>query len=148
MLEIAASVAAEKLNCLKVAGEGIIEPKSSVELEGRAGDKLQLAPSSCGFHTGGSGNAGDVVRSGQDVLVGSSTQSPERSATIGFAGKRKPSENRNLPIASYRPGMDLSGTRVELMCRISAYAQSKRPWYTFASSVGTVRDPAFVARMA
>ena len=99
-----------EIELIKVAGEGIIKPKGSVELEGRAGDKLQLAPSSRGFHAGGSGKAGDVVRSGQYVLVGSSAQSPERSATIGFAGKRKPSENRNLPIAGHRPGMDLSGT--------------------------------------
>ena len=34
------------------------------------------------------------------------------------------------------------------MGRISAYTQRKGSWYTFASSVGTVRDPAFVARMA
>ena len=34
------------------------------------------------------------------------------------------------------------------MCRISAYAQRKRPWYALARSIGAIRDSAFVARMA
>ena len=71
---------------IEVAAEGIIEPIRCIQLKSRAGDKLELAPSTRGFHTSGSGKAGDRIRAGYNVLVGSSTQSPERSATISFAG--------------------------------------------------------------
>src|ERR1700760_3489306 len=33
------------------------------------------------------------------------------------------------------------------MCRISAYAHCKRPWYAFARPIGAVRNPAFIPWM-
>jgi hypothetical protein len=106
---------AGEIELIKIAGEGIIESKRSIELKSGAGDELQLTPSPRCFHANGAGNAGDRIRTGQDVLVGSSAQPSQCPATIGFSGKRKPSENGDLPIAGYRPGVDLSGTRIELM---------------------------------